>query len=316
VRADDTDGPQHLVRHEALLYVGDYEYLDVAASFVQQGLDGGDAVVAAVTPDRIDLLRPALGDAAERVLFVDVTEIGRNPTRLLAAWRQVMEAYVAPGQRLRGIGQPAWPDRPPAELLEFHQHEALANIVRTAAPAWVLCPYDTSVFDPAVIEDVCRTHPVIVQGGRRRASRSYIGGEGARAMLTAPLPEPDRPVVEHEVEPTRLRELRSFVADHAARAGLASDRVDDLVLAVNELATNSVLHGGGRGTLRAWSDGDTVIHEVRDRGRIEEPLVGRRRPARGQAAGRGLWVVNELCDLVQLRSSPAGTVVRLHMYRR
>ena len=56
-----------------------------------------------------------------------------------------------------------------------------------------------------------------------------------------------------------------------------------------------------------------MVCEVRDRGRIEEPLVGRRRPEPGARGGHGLWMANQLCDLVQLRSRRSGTSVRLHM---
>ncbi|HEY1450507.1 MAG TPA: ATP-binding protein, partial [Solirubrobacteraceae bacterium] len=88
---------------------------------------------------------------------------------------------------------------------------------------------------------------------------------------------------------------------------------EDFVLAVNELATNSVQHGGGGGMLRVWQEPGALVCDVRDRGFIEDPLAGRRRPPIDQYGGRGLWLVNRLCDLVQIRSSPSGTVVRVHM---
>ena len=53
--------------------------------------------------------------------------------------------------------------------------------------------------------------------------------------------------------------------------------------------------------------------EVRDHGRIVDPLVGRQRPAPYELGGRGVWLANQLCDLVQVRSSAAGTVVRLRI---
>ena len=76
-----------------------------------------------------------------------------------------------------------------------------------------------------------------------------------------------------------------------------------------------VRHGGGHGTLRLWSDGGWLVCEVSDPGHIRQPLVGRIRPASGQLSGRGIWLANQLCDLVQIRSSVAGTTVRMHMAR-
>jgi anti-sigma regulatory factor (Ser/Thr protein kinase) len=84
---------------------------------------------------------------------------------------------------------------------------------------------------------------------------------------------------------------------------------------VNEIATNSVRHGGGQGVLRVWEDGEALICQVEDRGRIEEPLVGRQRPVLDQPDGRGLWLANQLCDLVQVRTFENGSAVRVHMAR-
>lgn len=110
-----------------------------------------------------------------------------------------------------------------------------------------------------------------------------------------------------------LRSLRRFVARHAAHAGISRQRSEDLVLAVDELATNSITYGGGTGTLLVWRDEDQILCEVRDGGHIEDPLVGLRPPAPEQPTGRGLWIVRNLCDSVQIHSSPGHTVVRIRM---
>jgi anti-sigma regulatory factor (Ser/Thr protein kinase) len=306
------------MRHEAFLYADDDEYLETLTPFLREGLADGELVAAVITPDRSSLLRRALGSAAaDLVAWVDVTRLGRNPTRLIAAWHQFIDENLAPGQRLRAIGQPVWPGRSAAELVECHHHEVLANVSFADVPVWVMCPYDTSALEPGVIDDARRSHPLVAQAGGHHPNGVRFQFDEARATLTRPLRGGQPPVeVEMEIDKDRLSELRQVVAKHASAAGLSPDRVDDLVLAVDEIATNSVIHGGGHGVLRAWVDGDMLVHEVRDGGHIEDPLVGRRRPAPYQTSGRGLWVVNELCDLVQLRSSAAGTVVRLHMRRR
>jgi anti-sigma regulatory factor (Ser/Thr protein kinase) len=104
------------------------------------------------------------------------------------------------------------------------------------------------------------------------------------------------------------------VRDHA-EAVLGPARTADLVLAVSEVAANSVLHGGGVGVARVWHDPAGIVCEVSDIGCIDEPLAGRRRPTPVQADGRGLWIVNQVCDLVQVRAFPGGSTVRLHMSR-
>ena len=113
--------------------------------------------------------------------------------------------------------------------------------------------------------------------------------------------------------PDGLAGLRALVTARARAFGLARPRTEDLVLAVHELATNSVRHGGGRGTCRLWQEGAALVCEVSDRGWITDPQAGRRRPPVDQPGGRGLWRVNQLCDGVEVRSSPDGTVVRVRM---
>ena len=101
------------------------------------------------------------------------------------------------------------------------------------------------------------------------------------------------------------------MAVRAGQAGLSPDRTADLVLAVGEVAANTVRHAGARGTLLVWRTGTEIICQVSDQGQIHDPLVGRRRPP--ETGGLGLWVVHQVCDLVELRSGPGGTVVRMHM---
>ncbi len=113
-----------------------------------------------------------------------------------------------------------------------------------------------------------------------------------------------------------LEAVRAYVGGYASRCGLSAERAEDAVLAVNELATNSIKHGGGQGWLRAWREPDALVYEVRDAGFIADPLVGRRRPSPDQVRGFGVWLVNHLCDLVELRSSPTGSVIRAHFARR
>ena len=114
-----------------------------------------------------------------------------------------------------------------------------------------------------------------------------------------------------EVSGPTLTKMRDFVRTAAVDWGIRADRVDDLVLAANEIVTNSVRHGGGRCVLRMWQGDDAAVCEVRDRGHISDPLVGRLAPSAEAADGRGLWLANHLCDLLQIRSSGSGTVVRL-----
>jgi anti-sigma regulatory factor (Ser/Thr protein kinase) len=128
-------------------------------------------------------------------------------------------------------------------------------------------------------------------------------------------PLPSRPVESEElgVDRTTLSALRGFIEGRATKAGLDDERVSDLVYAVNEAVTNSICHGEGRARVSVWVESGAVTCEVRDRGWIRDPLAGRIAPHPDRVSGRGLWLVNQLCDFVQLRSSPAGTTLRMHI---
>lgn len=110
-----------------------------------------------------------------------------------------------------------------------------------------------------------------------------------------------------------LSAVRRLVAQRAAAAGMDSRRRHDLVLAVCEVATNSVRHADGRGILRVWQDGQVLVCEVADRGHPDRPLPGRMPRTPGQHGGYGLWIAGRLCDHVETLSTDSGTVIRLHM---
>lgn len=298
-------------RHEALFYSGDVEFATSTVDFLREGVAGGEPTLVVVDVTKIRMLRSALGIDADAVLFADMAEVGRNPARIIPAWRDFVAEHSGKGRPLRGIGEPIHPARSAAELVECQRHESLLNLAfEKSGPFRLLCPYDTTALGPDVIAEARRSHPILVEGDDETKSDDY---RGVGQVLEGPLPEPGHRPAELEFGPGALGSIRALVSYHAAAAGMSAVRTADLVLAVNEVATNSLRHGGGHGALRVWQDGERLVCEVRDRGRIEQPLIGRERPPAERDGGRGLWMVNQLCDLVQIRSSSDGTVVRMHV---
>jgi len=112
-----------------------------------------------------------------------------------------------------------------------------------------------------------------------------------------------------------LRAVRAHARDWAVTQDLPVRIRDDLILAVDELAANSVRHGGGHGTLRLWADMEGVVAEVADQGWIRDPDAGARLPAVDQPDGRGLWIANALAEQLQIVTGPDGTVVRARFAR-
>ena len=299
--------------HEALLYSGQDGFLAGIVPFLRDAVAAEEPALVVVSSGKIDLLRAALGDDADAVAFADMDDVGRNPARMIPDWQAFVDRH-GPGRRLRGIGEPVWPGRRGPELTECVRHEALLNVAFDGQAAWsLLCPYDTSTLDPDVVEAARRTHPVVREGTDREPSDAY-SGEAVLDLADGPLPEPPGRAEQLRFSAGPLDGVRRYVADHAARAGVGAEGTEELVLAVNEIATNSVRYGGGGGVLRVWQDPDGLVCEVRDAGRVTDPLIGCERPPTDAERGRGLWMVNQLCDLMQLRSFDSGTVVRLHTW--
>jgi anti-sigma regulatory factor (Ser/Thr protein kinase) len=304
----------HPFEHEALLYAGDEDFVDRTAAFVREGVDAGEPVLVMVGERKIERLRGALGPDADRVRFVNMEEAGLNPARIIPAWRDFATENAEPGRALRGVGEPIWAGRSDAELVECQTHESLINVAFAGADSFrLLCPYDLTALSAEVIEEARRSHPIVSDGDVRWGSASYREQDVAVAGLDKPLPEPPPDVPELEFGLDTLMPVRVLVADEAEAAGIGSERANGLSLAVVEVAANSVRHGGGTGRLRVWREPDGVVCEVRDAGRIDDPLVGRVVPSPRPEGGRGLWLANHLCDLVQIRSFADGAAVRLHM---
>jgi anti-sigma regulatory factor (Ser/Thr protein kinase) len=298
-------------RHEALLYRGTGEFLSGIVSFVAPAVDAGHPVLVLLTAAKINALRAALGPAAEKVEFADIADAGSNPARLIGVWRRFADGR-ADASQLRGVAEAVFPGRSPAELAECQLYEELLNVAFDAAtPLHVRCPYDVAALPAPVIEDARRSHPFLAGDGTAEAHASAeFQPIDLAEPYTRPLPASPGDAASIAFQRGGLGSLRAFVTAQAQQAGLDQRSVSALVAAINELATNSLQHGGGQGELRIWTDDGWLLCEVSDQGHLTKPLAGRLPPA--PDAGAGLWLANQLTDLLQIHSTADGTVVRVH----
>ncbi|SCG57631.1 ATP-binding protein [Micromonospora inositola] len=120
-------------------------------------------------------------------------------------------------------------------------------------------------------------------------------------------------LISEAFDQAQVTELRHSVTSCAHAAGLSDERLDDFVLAVNELITNAVRHGGGQGSLRLWRQAGELVCEVADDGSgiSSGRLDDRSRPAADTAGGWGLWLARELSDTMEVVTGEAGTTVRI-----
>jgi anti-sigma regulatory factor (Ser/Thr protein kinase) len=296
------------LRHEAVIYRDDDDFLTATVPFLYEALENVEPALVAVRRTKTTLLEEELGDDADAVRFAEIETLGRNPARIIPFWRSFVDEHG--GEPVRGIGEPVWPGRAPAELEECERHESLLGVAFSAPPAWsLLCPFDAGL-DDEILEGVAHSHGSVARDGVTEAGTA---GRGEADCFAGELPRRPAGCEPFEFDRTGLFEVRQRVAWLAQSAGLPAQDATDLVVSASELAANSIVHGGGSGTLYVWREGDRLLVEVEDRGSIEKPLVGRVRPEPTQVGGRGLWLANQFCDLVQIRSGPAGTAVRLQM---
>jgi anti-sigma regulatory factor (Ser/Thr protein kinase) len=301
--------------HEALLYAGEDAFLAGTLPFIREAVAKGEQVMVAVDRSKIELMRGRLNGEAERVLFADMRELGRNPALIIPAWRDFVAESTATGGTCRGIGEPIWPGRSESELVECEHHESLLNLAFDRGAPWrLLCPYDAEALSSEVLAGAERNHPVVEEGGSQRESDDYRDPAASRVPFAGVLPEPPMGSAEMSFgSPGDLERVREFVGERATAEGIDQERADGLALAVDEVVTNALRYGRRGGRVRAWVDDGRVVCEVSGGGTISDPLVGRVRPDLEQLGGRGLWIANHFCDLLQIRSSRAGTVVRCHL---
>jgi anti-sigma regulatory factor (Ser/Thr protein kinase) len=293
--------------HDALFYSDVGEYVAGVGEFVRTGLAGDEPVLVAVPAARLGPLRAGLGAQADRVRFLDMTVLGRNPARIIPTVRAWCDEQRTP--RRRFVGEPIWAGRRTCESLEAARHEALINTAFCDVPVSILCPYDSAGLAVDVLAAAEQTHPTLMRGGDRWASHAYT----APADFCAATALEPAPAAESFLIGDDLAAFRRRVRKAAGDARLRGERLEDFIVAVNEAASNTLLHAAASGRARIWQDADHVVCEIADRGRLVDPLAGRRRPDPSWPSGRGLWIVNQLCDFVELHAGPSATTLRLHM---
>ena len=298
------------LRHVALYYGDPAESRAQILRFARDGLARGEPLLIALSGDAARAVTDQLGCESGAFWCLDITDTGRNPSRIIPELQAFFDKHA--GQRVRVIDEPDWPGRSPAEIRELIRHEALVNLAFRDAPATMLCPYDVTRLAPGAVSGVRRTHPECLGGdGEITAAGGPPDPWQIPAECDRPLPLPPASAETLDYE-TDLAPVRRMVEIHARRTSLADERVYDLVLAVNEIAANTLGHTSSGGMLQVWQEAAEILCQVDDHGWITDPLAGRlRRPPDGR--GHGLFLVNQVCDLVEMRTGPGGTTVRMHM---
>jgi anti-sigma regulatory factor (Ser/Thr protein kinase) len=304
-----TSTPNGLV-HQVLLYDSPQQFLGAAGAFIRDGLQRGEPVLAVTSAGNSSLLRDDIGNTVDGVEFIDQATWYDTPGRALAACHRYLRDRVSNHKRVRFIGEPVWTGRDPLETTEWKRFEAIVNVAFARLPAWLLCSFDSSTLPAELVADAQRFHPQLYGGS---ANASYLdpasfSAEYDRDLL--PAPGGGVSALSFDFDPAPVRD---FVAAFAAHCGLAGQRLDDLVLAANEIATNAIRHGAGYGQVRMWREAAWLLCEVTDPGEVDNGMLGCLPPDADAEHGHGLWISRQLCDLLQIRTRQPGTTVRMYM---
>jgi anti-sigma regulatory factor (Ser/Thr protein kinase) len=297
--------------HAAVHYTSDAELLAVAVPFLEGGLTAGEPTLVSLEPERAELVREALPSSAP-VDFLPTGDLYARPAAAIRSYRELMAGLVAGGAAgIRILGE-----IPQAAIDTswdwWARYEAAVNHAYDQFPLRSICAYDTRTTPRHVLDDVARTHPfVATPDGGHHPNHGYVD---PLSFLTVPRPMTPLPIeltapVAELADPRPAVARRAVVA--AAPAGLAEDELDDLVLAVSEIADNALRHGRPPVRMRIWADAGHMVVTVHDAGEgPDDPFAGLL-PADRRIGGRGLWIAHQVCAQVTLHHDDTGFTVRL-----
>ena len=295
------------LRHNALVYESQDEYLARSVPFLREGLAAGEGAIVAHTRPGLAMMRDALGAEAEQVRFVDVSAAYTRPARALAAYHAVYAEQLARTPRLRAVADVQFgPD--PTEWDLWTGYEAVFNRSFGHLPAWVLWSYNANGTPDRIIEGVWHTHPEVVADETWSTSEHYEEPDHVLRRITPP-PAPVEGLRSIEFGRT-IEELRESLARELAAVDVTATQSLDALLAATELAANAITHGGGIRDVRVGRVHGRFACEITDAGDgFDDPTAGFLAPRQG--IGNGLWVARQLTWQIEFFRSPAGFTARM-----
>ena len=288
------------------------EFVDSLAPFVLEGVERDEPVFVAVGPEELVALREEVGPAPG-VRLKDTRAWEPHPaTRLRAFHTFVLDQLAAGKKRIRLVGEPVWPTGPEPFVREWARYESVLNEILAPFPVILACTYPSFRLDPKIVSDAARTHPTLRTGTQTRTSEEFARPADLLPRWNPPLvAAPENAVAMDDPD---LGDARRSVAQQAAAADVAPDRIAEVVIATGEILANARLHGSPPVRLTVWSQGGFFLCQVDDGGvGLWDAFAGYRPPSKVAGGGRGLWLARQLVDLVQIVPRRGGTSVRLHV---
>lgn len=297
--------------HQVLLSRGDGDVAAALAPRVRAAAATGTDVLCALPVQQAGLLQETLDGDRATVEFVDPQDLyGHSEAQRIAAWHRYADRSRARGRDLLVVGELDLSGYDRRALREWARYEAAVSVEFAGSPVGFLCVYDVRRVLPEVVRQIERAHPMQLTPQGPVPSAAHVDPlEFATELCPDELAPPPHVLAERPVTRQALPSIRALIRDEGARHGLDKTALDDAVTAVDEAASNAALHGGG-GRFRLWPEAGGLCCEVSNRqGRIEDVLAGYRRPDVANPGGRGLWIIRQLCPVVEI----GGGTVRLRL---
>lgn len=295
------------MRHSALVYESQEDYVSRAVGFLREGLAVGEGAVVGNTRSGLAKVREALGPDAARVTFIDVAAAYTRPARTFAAYHNVYRDELRKAASVRVISDVQYGPEP-AEWETWMGYEALMNRAFAHLPTWAMCTYNANGLPDRLLEAVWRTHPEVGAGNTWHQSDHFEDpADLLRQIAPAPEPLDELRSIRFGREPEALREAvaRELVAERVTEA-----KALDMLLAVTEVARNAADHGGGVKAVRIGRAGGRFVCEIVDQGLgFDDPTAGYLPPREG--IGRGLWVARQLTWRIEFFQSSLGFTARI-----
>jgi|SRR5829696_3772857 len=309
----EASGPGQGFVHQALIYGSDQEFMDVARPFVEEGMRAKQPTLVAVQDRHLENLQAALGGTPEGLTLHPVEDWYETSARTREKFASWAAEQTERGGRARLVGEPPWALGHEAQIRDWARHESVINVTFAGEPVPFICPYDARALPEEVLGHARDTHPQIVSRAGTAASASYADPRDfCEGLATTVAIQRMPPAFDLRFGLDDLPGVRRLIGSFALEAGLADSRTEEVVMAVNEIATNAVIHGRPPTKVRAWDADGEVIVEVTDAGDgIRNVLAGQLPPPPESLGGRGIWLTRLLCDAVEVCNA-GGCSVTMH----
>ena len=317
VKVQATRGAEAVrLSHCAGFYGSHAELVAQLEPLARAARDRGEPLVVGVRSITEQALRHLLGDAVELIPLAQ--PVGADPgsgqtvaSRRALQLRKLTEGGTRPVTAItEHISRFDGPDGS-----FWTELDAAMNVALSELPVTLTCFFPDLPLHQRILDGARSNHEQLLVDGVLRSNSGYQAPRDVLADQPAAAPDVlGPPDVSLQFGAWELHEVRAQVQQALLDGGCQLNHAEDVVLAVNEVATNAVEHGESEAELYLWT-GDELVCEVHDRGILSDPLPGLQAPHPSHPRGRGLWIARQLCDMLHIWSDAGGTHVRMRTTR-